>query len=84
MDKIELLKAMADKTKFAILDFLLAGEKCVCKIFPRVKKTQSTVSIHLNRLEKTGILTSRREGKFVYYTIKNKKVIEIIKLLKRK
>lgn len=79
--KIELLKAMADETRFIILDFLLSGEKCVCEIFPHVKRTQSTVSIHLNNLEDAGILESRREGKKIYYKIKNLMVVDIFKAL---
>ncbi len=79
---IELLKALADETRFKIIEHLLEGEKCVCEIFPHVKRTQSTVSIHLGNLEDAGILESRREGKKIFYKIKDKKVVKIIKLLK--
>ena len=79
---IELLKAQADETRFKIIEHLLEGEKCVCEIFPHVKRTQSTVSIHLGNLEDAGILESRREGKKIFYKIKDKKVVKIIKLLK--
>ena len=36
----ELLKALADETRFKIVEYLLEGEKCVCEIFPYVKRTQ--------------------------------------------
>jgi len=80
-DKIGLLKAMADETRFTILDFLLGGEKCVCEIFPYVKRTQSTVSIHLGNLEDAGVLESRREGKKIFYKIKDNRVCDIFKAL---
>jgi len=80
-DKIILLKALADETRFKIVEFLLRGEKCVCEIFPYVKRTQSTVSIHLGNLEDAGILESRREGKKIFYKIKNKRVCDIFKAL---
>lgn len=78
---LKLLKALSDDTRLKIVEFLLDGEKCVCKIFPHVKKTQSTVSIHLGKLENAGILKSRREGKKVYYKIADLRVCDVFKVL---
>ena len=78
---IEVLKALSDKTRLKIVEFLLDGEKCVCEIFPHIKRTQSTTSIQLDVLRKAGILKSRRDGKKVYYFISDKKVYEIFKAL---
>jgi len=80
-ENIELLKALADDTRFKIVEYLLEGEKCVCEIFPHVKRTQSTVSIHLGNLEKAKILESRREGKKIFYKIKDIRVCDIFKAL---
>ena len=80
-DKIKLLKALANEVRFEILEFLLTSEKCVCEIFPHVKKTQSTVSLYLGDLEKIGILESRKEGKKVFYKIKDKRICDIFKAL---
>ena len=78
---IILLKALSDDTRLKIVKFLLSGEKCVCEIFPYVKRTQSTVSIHLGNLEDAGVLESRREGKKIFYKIKDKRVCDIFKAL---
>ncbi len=78
---IQILKALADETRLKIVEFLLDGEKCVCEIFPHVKRTQSTVSIQLDVLRKAGILDSRKEGKKVYYFISNDKVCNIFRIL---
>jgi len=80
-NKLELLKALADETRFKIVEFLLDGEKCVCEIFPYVKRTQSTVSIHLGNLEDGGVLESRRDGKKIFYKIKDKRVCDVFKAL---
>ena len=80
-NELVILKALADETRLKIVEFLLDGEKCVCEIFPYVKRTQSTVSIQLDVLKKAGILDSRKEGKKVYYFISNKKVGDIFKAL---
>jgi len=80
-ENIELLKALSDDTRFKIIEYLLDGEKCVCEIFPYVKRTQSTVSTHLGNLEDAEVLESRREGKRIFYKIKDKRVCDIFKAL---
>jgi ArsR family transcriptional regulator len=80
---IDILKSLSDETRFDIIKFLIGGERCVCEIVPKVNKTQSTVSIHLNKLESNGIVESRKEGKYVYYKIANKKYVQLIKLLEK-
>ena len=77
-----ILKALSDETRLNIVKFLLDGEKCVCEIFPIVKRTQSTVSIQLSKLENSGVLESRRDGKRIYYKIKDPRVRNILKVLK--
>ncbi|KHO52017.1 MAG: Transcriptional regulator, ArsR family [archaeon GW2011_AR13] len=79
--ELQILKALGDETRLKIVEFLLDGEKCVCEIFPHVKRTQSTTSIQLDVLRKAGILDSRKEGKKVYYFITDKKVCDIFKAL---
>jgi len=74
---IVILKAISNETRLKILEFLLDGEKCVCEIFPYVKRKQSTVSIQLSKLENAGVVGSRKEGKKVFYKIKDKRVCDI-------
>ncbi|MCC7552230.1 metalloregulator ArsR/SmtB family transcription factor [Candidatus Micrarchaeota archaeon] len=71
---IKILKYITNETRFKILIFLLKKERCVCEIFPHVKKTQSTVSIHLKKLENLNLVKSKRTGKKIYYQIKDKKI----------
>jgi len=78
---LKILKALSDGTRLKILKFLLNGEKCVCQIFPHVQRTQSIVSIQLGKLKTWGILESRREGKQVFYRIKNLQVCDVFKAL---
>jgi len=75
------LKALSDETRLKIVEFLLDGERCVCEIFPHVKRTQSTVSIQLGKLENAGILKSRRDGKKMFYRIKDDRVCDLFKAL---
>ena len=81
---IKMFKALSDETRLKIVEFLLDGEKCVCEIFPHVKRTQSTTSIQLGKLEKSGILKSRRDGKKIFYSIDDLRVCDIFKSLGNK
>ncbi|MEX0920790.1 MAG: metalloregulator ArsR/SmtB family transcription factor [Candidatus Pacearchaeota archaeon] len=80
-NELIILKAFADETRLKIIEFLLDGEKCVCEIFPHIKRTQSTTSIQLDILKKAGILDSRKSGRKVYYFIRDKKICDILKAL---
>ena len=83
-ESLKIFKALCDETRLKIVEFLLNGEKCVCEIVPFTKRTQSTVSIQLAKLESLGIVESRREGKGVYYRLVNEKVMEILKIVNKK
>ncbi|MCD6477673.1 MAG: winged helix-turn-helix transcriptional regulator [Candidatus Aenigmarchaeota archaeon] len=81
-ENLKILKALSDETRLRIIKYLLDGEKCVCEIVPHVNRTQSTVSIHLKKLEGWDILESRKNGKNVFYRIKNRKVARVLNALK--
>ncbi len=75
---LKIFKALSDETRLKIVEALLKGEKCVCQIVPLTKRTQSTVSIQLSKLEDMGIVKSRREGKKIYYKVSSPKVKKIL------
>ena len=81
--RIILFKALSNETRLMIIDFLLDGEKCVCKIFPHVKKTQSTTSIELAKLKAWDLVRGRRDGKWIHYSIKDKATEERLRNLVR-
>ena len=62
---------MADPSRRKIYEFLsMAGEKTVSELTAVVRLKQPTVSYHLRQMEKGGLLTSRKEGRKVYYSVK--------------
>ncbi len=75
------LKILGDETKLKIIRHLLNGEVCSCRFISVTGRAQSTVSTHLNDLEKEGILKSRREGRNIYYSLSDKRVHGLFKLL---
>lgn len=76
----KIFKALADPTRLKIIYLLLSGEKCVCEIFPYLKRTQSTTSIQLKKLEDWGLIHSRRDGKRIFYQIKDTRLCDILKV----
>jgi len=78
-DCIRVFRALSHETRLKILFYLLDGERCVCDIVEHVGKSQPTISNHLSRLQKDAILTSKREGQWVYYDIADERARGIIK-----
>ncbi len=78
----DFLKTLAQPMRLKILDVLKDGEKCVCKIYPAVGGEQSNISRHLTLMKKAGILNCRKEGLMVFYSVRNPKVFEILRLVK--
>ena len=76
-----ILKLLSDATRLRIIELLLEGEKCVCEIYPKVKRKQSTVSTQLGKLEKAGIVKAKRAGKKVFYSIADYRVCNVFKAL---
>jgi len=79
--KINLLKSLADETRLNIIETILEREKTVSEIVKEVKKAQPTISLHLKLLQLNNIITSRKQGKFIFYRIKDSIVKKIIKIL---
>lgn len=75
------LKAMAHEGRLMILCHLVNGEKSVTELENLVSSRQAAVSQQLARLRIEGIVSFRREGKAIYYAIKDEKVLKLINLL---
>ena len=65
-----LFQALADETRLAIVQCLARGEQCVCDLQAAVGAYQSRLSFHLKRLKDAGVVDDRREGRWVYYTLR--------------
>jgi len=75
IDCVEFCKALADDTRQQILVMLLEQELCVSDIVEAFAMSQPSISHHLNVLKQFGLLTSRKEGKQVYYTVNRDTVV---------
>ncbi len=73
----ESLKALSDKTRRDILNLLKDGDMTAGDIAARFSMTQATVSHHLSVLKNGGLVSDRRDGKYIFYEL-NTSVIEEI------
>ena len=64
-----IFKAFCDENRVRILDLLRDGERCACKILEEMQITQPTLSHHMKILCDAGIVTGRKEGKWMHYAI---------------
>lgn len=70
----------ANPTRYKIIELLMGGEKTVGEIVEALNASQSQISNHLACLKWCGFVNSRQDGKFVYYTITDSRVLEIVSL----
>jgi len=73
--------ALSDETRLRIVAKLLNGEQCVCNLTSVLDAAQSRLSFHMKILRESGLVTDRREGRWIHYSIVPEAVREIQKVL---
>lgn len=83
MEKVAfILKTTAHPTRIAIVQQLAAHESLsVTELSERLRVEQSLLSHHLSGMKLKGILSSTRDGKNIYYSLKMREVISVIQCL---
>lgn len=71
---VNFLKIIAEENRLKILCILLNNEECVCDIVKYLSIPQNLTSHHLKVLKDFGLITSRKEGLNVFYSINKKKL----------
>jgi ArsR family transcriptional regulator, arsenate/arsenite/antimonite-responsive transcriptional repressor len=75
-----LFHALSDETRLCILERLRRGERCVCELTDALDAAQSRLSFHLRVLKEAGLVTDRREGRWMYYTLNPEKLADVADL----
>lgn len=68
---VETAKGLAHPARLRILAMLAEGELCVCQMTAVLELAPSTVSQHLSVLSRGGLLADRKEGKLVFYRLRD-------------
>ena len=69
---------LGDVTRLKMLKLIGDEELCSCEVMAALGLTQPTTSHHLGILERAGLLTSKRNGKWVFYRIANSRVQNLL------
>ncbi len=67
--RIELLQALADPVRWAVLEELGSTTRCVCDLRERVPVPANLLSYHLKVLRDAGLVTASRRGRWIDYTL---------------
>lgn len=72
------LEAIASPQRIAILLTIGKGEACVCHLESALGWRQAYISQHLMALRKADLLADRREGRYVFYRLKNISLLDLL------
>ena len=78
-----LFKILSDPNRIMIVDMLSCGELCACTILEAFDLTQPTLSHHMKVLCRSGLVSSRKDGKWTHYSLNLEKFSELTSFIKR-
>jgi len=77
----DLLKALSHESRLLILCILVQGEKSVSELEEIMNMPQAAVSQQLARLRFDRLVSTRRDGRMVYYSVANDEVSQLVEML---
>jgi DNA-binding transcriptional ArsR family regulator len=77
---VQMFRSLGQTARLKILLAIGTGEACVCHLEARMGLRQAYISQHLMALRKAGIVTDRREGRYIFYRLRNPRLLELIQL----
>jgi DNA-binding transcriptional ArsR family regulator len=81
--KAELFQALAHPTRIAVVEALRYGELSAGQLIERLDLEQANASQHFSVLRSKQIVTTRKEGNQVFYSLRDPVLIEVLDILKR-
>lgn len=74
---VELFKALTEPRRIIILQELLKGERCICDFVKILGLSQPAVSYNIAILSRVGLINTRKEGRKVFCSIRNKEILSL-------
>ena len=65
----EFFAALADRTRLRLLNLMRDGEVCVCFFAETLGTNNPKISRHLSYLKRANLVTARRDGKWIHYSL---------------
>jgi ArsR family transcriptional regulator len=76
-------KSLAHAHRLELLEQVAQGERSVDVLAERTRLSVANTSQHLQQMRRAGIVVARREGKFVFYTLADEAVLDLMSALRR-
>lgn len=74
----ELFKVIGQPARIEILRAIGRGEACVCHLEAQLNMRQAYISQHLMALRQANVLDTRRDGRYIYYSLANPAVLDLV------
>jgi ArsR family transcriptional regulator len=74
LELVAIAKALADPTRIRIIAALRNGELCVCELVDALGISQSSLSSHLQICRQAGVLATRKDSRWIYYSLSTRYV----------
>jgi ArsR family transcriptional regulator, arsenate/arsenite/antimonite-responsive transcriptional repressor len=79
---VQIVKALADETRFKLVKLLLTHDFCVGALAQRLKLSEAAVSQHLKLLREVGLVKGEKRGYWTHYMVEKSKLNELTDLLR--
>jgi DNA-binding transcriptional ArsR family regulator len=76
----DLLQVISPEVRLEILLAIKEGEACVCHLEAGLGYRQAYISQHLMALREAGVLSTRRDGKYIFYRLEKPEIMEMVEL----
>src|SRR4051812_37636268 len=76
-------KGIGNSSRYAIVEVLLKGPKTVSELVHTVKQSQPAVSQHLKTLKETGLVSDRRDGQNIFYSLNTEHMLNLLTALSK-
>lgn len=78
----EMCKVFSNSTRLLILNLIRDKELSVTELIEKTKLSQANISQHLAIMKHKGIVSSRRDGRNIYYKLTNPKIIKAFDIIR--
>jgi ArsR family transcriptional regulator len=69
---VAIARTLSDTTRIRVVAALRNGELCVCELVDALHISQSSLSTHLQMCRQFGVLTARKDGRWIYYSLSDR------------
>ncbi len=72
------IKVLGDESRLAIIHAIGGGTRSVTEIIQETGLSQTLVSFHLRVMREKGIVTTKRDGPFIYYSLSRSELYDLV------